>query len=59
LEESKATALTALAGLVVDAPSNDESDDIEKAYSGRIYGHITDEIRKIKGFSQSQNGVAT
>lgn len=58
LHEGEAAALTALAGLVVDVPGDDEGDDVEEADGGGVDGEVADEGGDVKGMREGEDGVA-
>lgn len=58
LHECEATALTALAGLVVDVPGDDEGDDVEEADGGGVDGEVADKGGEVKRVREGEDGVA-
>lgn len=58
LHEGEATALTALVGLVVDVPGDDEGDDVEEADGGGVDCEVADERGDVKSVGEGKDGVA-
>lgn len=57
LQQSKAASLPALVGLVVDAPGDDEGDDVEEPRGGRVDGHVAEHGGELHGLGDGEDGV--